>query len=185
MRRTLPAQTHLFYVRADVWKGEPTKADKRAVTSPPRAEYERIRFCANPTVNSGSVAMSETSGFDFSEFLRNGKVILDIFRGLRDLLPKGPDADKAQEQIERAEQALATSEAELAKALGYHLCQCTFPPQIMLSKGRHAVHDEEEIFRCPKCENQEPPEARFRALDQMKAGGQGGSRSWTGARRGR
>lgn len=128
--------------------------------------------------------MGETSGFDVSEFLRNARETLDIFRGLRDLLPKGPESEKAQEKIDRAERALRASEAELAKKLDYHLCQCTFPPQIMLSQGRHPVHDEEEIFKCPKCDKQEPPESRFRALDQMKSGRQG-SRSWIDARRGR
>jgi len=114
------------------------------------------------------------------EFLQNGKHVLDILRGIKDLLPAGAEADKAQEQINQAERALAASEAELAKALGYKLCQCTFPPQIMLSVGRHAEHDN-EIFKCPKCEKQEPSERYFQQQGRITAHNHGGP-SWVNSR---
>src|SRR5262249_48823266 len=52
-----------------------------------------------------------------------------------------PGSDKAvSKQIEKAEAALRASEVELAKTLGYTLCQCTFPPQIMLWKEAEKSH---------------------------------------------
>ncbi|GEM77006.1 hypothetical protein [Vibrio sagamiensis] len=40
------------------------------------------------------------------------------------------------------------AEAQIAQALGYQLCKCTFPPQIMLSVG---YRDFEEAFECKLC----------------------------------
>jgi len=69
---------------------------------------------------------------EINEYLRAGASALAIIRGAIPLLPKGKDRDKAEINVEQAEKAIKSSEAALAKALGYHLCQCTFPPQIML-----------------------------------------------------
>lgn len=83
---------------------------------------------------------------DISEvqgYIRASKDVLDLLKTLGGLLPKGPQADAAQKKLEQAEKALLASEAQLAKALGYHLCQCTFPPQIMLWRER------ESVFICP------------------------------------
>ena len=104
---------------------------------------------------------------EISEYIRASKGVLDIFKTLGGLFPKGPDSEKANQQLEQAEKALRASEVQLAKALDYHLCQCTFPPQIMLSVGRHPDHDD-KIFKCPKCDNQEPSEYHFRQLDELK-----------------
>jgi hypothetical protein len=83
------------------------------------------------------------------EYLTAGKGALDLIKGTLSLIPKGEKADKAKEQIERAEQALKASEAAAAKALGYKLCQCTFPPQIMLWK------ESEGAYVCPECSHHE------------------------------
>jgi hypothetical protein len=69
---------------------------------------------------------------DWSAYFSAAKSALDIIKGIRAEFPKGPEADKAQQRIEEAESALNTSKAELAKSLGFKLCKCTFPPQIML-----------------------------------------------------
>jgi hypothetical protein len=68
----------------------------------------------------------------WGSWLTAAKTLLDIFKGLKAEFPKGSKADEVQTQIELAEDALQKSEAELAKNLGYQLCKCTFPPQIML-----------------------------------------------------
>jgi hypothetical protein len=65
------------------------------------------------------------------EYLTAGKTTLDLLKGVRDLIPKGAHADEVSKKIEEAEQALKTSEAELARKLGFRLCRCTWPPQIM------------------------------------------------------
>jgi hypothetical protein len=39
-----------------------------------------------------------------------------------------------------AEEALKRSDTALAQKLGYHLCQCTYPPQIMLWQESRGCH---------------------------------------------
>jgi hypothetical protein len=102
---------------------------------------------------------------DVSAYIAAAKNVLDILKTMAGLLPKGPESDGTKQRLIEAEKALKASEVQLAKTLGYHLCQCTFPPQIMLSTGRHPTHDE-EIFKCGNCAKQEPSEAHFRSRDE-------------------
>ncbi len=102
-------------------------------------------------------------------YLQAGKELLDILKTLGGLLPKGQKHDELQRRLVDADKALRASEVQLAKALGYHLCQCTFPPQIMLSKGYHPVHGRDELFVCPTCNRQEPPPLYFQQMDEASA----------------
>lgn len=90
----------------------------------------------------------------FLGYVKAGKDLLDIFKSVREMLPKNDPAvaKKVEAGIEKAEKELAATEAQLAKALGYKLCQCTFPPQIMLQN--------KELGKkiCPKCRDQWPPD---------------------------
>jgi hypothetical protein len=79
------------------------------------------------------------------------KSALDIIKGIRSELPKSPEADRAQQKIADAELALETSKAQLAKHLGFRLCQCSFPPPIMLLRAS------EKAYFCSKCDNRFPP----------------------------
>ena len=105
---------------------------------------------------------------DLSEYLVAARTLIELFKGIKSELPQGPKAEQTQEQIDRAEQALQAAAAQLAKELGYNLCQCTFPPQIMLSQGTHPSY-EVEVFKCPQCNKQKPPEIYFRKLDEEQA----------------
>lgn len=95
---------------------------------------------------------------DWMSYLTAAKTALDIIKGVRSQLPKGPEADKAQEQIEKAEVAISTSEAELAKSLGFKLCKCSFPPQIMLWSAA------ERTNICPACGDKNPPPPETRQM---------------------
>jgi len=86
-----------------------------------------------------------------NEYLAAAKAVIDIFRGIRAELPEGKAFDDIRQHIETAEKALALSEAELAKELGFRLCRCTWPPQIMLWEK------EEKASFCPKCRDRYPP----------------------------
>jgi cellobiose-specific phosphotransferase system component IIA len=88
---------------------------------------------------------------DWMAYLTAAKTALDIIKGIRSELPKGPEADKAQQQIEKAEAALKTSHAQLAKSLGFKLCKCSFPPPIML------WHAADRLHICPACGDRFPP----------------------------
>jgi hypothetical protein len=44
------------------------------------------------------------------------------------------------------------AEAQLAKALGYQLCYCTFPPTAMLTVGQTLGRPSYvPVYECPKC----------------------------------
>ena len=87
------------------------------------------------------------------------KIGLSLFRdaiGLaKDVKSSLPDGEKKrtiEESLEKAEQSAKLAEAQVAQALGYSLCKCTFPPQIMLSQGmRPTAYLEAECLKCPKC----------------------------------
>jgi hypothetical protein len=89
-------------------------------------------------------------GFDphmVGEWLRNGKVALDLLNSARALLPKGVEREAIETKINEASDALERGNASLAKALGYHLCQCTFPPQVMLWRERQTAY----VCQNPDC----------------------------------
>jgi hypothetical protein len=56
--------------------------------------------------------------------------------------------------LDKADTATAIAEAEVAKALGFELCKCEFPPTPMLTIGwmsNPAVKKEGPVYECPKC----------------------------------
>jgi hypothetical protein len=90
-----------------------------------------------------------------------------IFDGLRSAISmvreaKGSrDADQGKEEtklieaaLEKASAATAIAEAEVAKALGFELCKCQFPPIPMLTVG-HIDNPNAKmvgpVYECPKC----------------------------------
>jgi hypothetical protein len=91
---------------------------------------------------------------------------LGMVKDVRDALPEGEKKATLAHALAEAETATKLAEAQIAHALGYNLCQCTFPPQIMLSRGRHA--DGDELFGCPACNKQEPSEQVFAARAQAR-----------------
>ncbi len=100
---------------------------------------------------------------EWTAYLAAAKTALDLFKSIRAELPKGAKADQAQAEIEKAEQALALSEAELAKALGFRLCRCEFPPPIMLWK------ENERTNICPKCGHRYPPKVDIKPLSGFRS----------------
>jgi hypothetical protein len=90
-----------------------------------------------------------------------------IFDGLRSAISmvreaKGSrDSDQGKEEtklidaaLEKASVATAIAEAEVAKALGFELCKCQFPPIPMLTVGhidsnQSGMHG--PVYECPKC----------------------------------
>lgn len=89
-----------------------------------------------------------------------------IFDGLRSAISLVRDVQGAQPANEqqkelitaallKAEDASKIAEAEVAKALGYELCKCEFPPTPMLSVGYMDVYgkqgESKTVYECPKC----------------------------------
>jgi hypothetical protein len=62
------------------------------------------------------------------------KTSLELMTAAAGLMPKGAKRDEIEKNLQLAEAALQRSDATLAKELGFKLCTCTYPPQIMLWK---------------------------------------------------
>jgi len=93
------------------------------------------------------------------------RVGLSLVRDTKDLVSAGPVREKANTKIAEAERTFNLAEVQIARALNYQICQCTFPPQIMLSQGRHHKYNA-EVFVCPECQRQEPSQKHFEWLDE-------------------
>lgn len=88
-----------------------------------------------------------------------------IFDGLRSAISMVREVRGGQEHgkeesklieaaLDKASTATAIAEAEVAKALGFELCKCQFPPTPMLTVG-HIDNPPAKmvgpVFECPKC----------------------------------
>ena len=76
-----------------------------------------------------------------------------LVKRTKDLLPNAQDREAIEKSLKEAEMAVRMAEAKIAQALGYELCKCTFPPQIMLSQGYKEVdYCQQEDYVCPLCQ---------------------------------
>ena len=102
---------------------------------------------------------------EITEAMESVKMGLSLFghaiglvKQTKDLLPESQDKEAIGKSLEEADKAVKMAEAQIAQALGYHLCKCTFPPQIMLSKGYKEVnYSQQEEFVCPLCNKSSIP----------------------------
>lgn len=86
------------------------------------------------------------------------KMAIGIAKDAKDLLPEGEKKQTLVNSLSTAERHTQIAEAQMAGAMGYQLCRCTFPPQIMLRVGyKTQDYAVQEHFRCPKCGNEWPP----------------------------
>jgi len=74
-----------------------------------------------------------------------GKELVALLREFKALLPDSEKAAELVKRLEDAERKLQEQQALTAKDLGYQLCQCTYPPQIMLFKRKT------RSYECPLC----------------------------------
>jgi hypothetical protein len=85
---------------------------------------------------------------------------LTLWRDFKGTLPEGK-REEVEKAIELSEKQLQLAEAQIAKALGYQLCTCTFPPTPMLKVGycatltpipeRGLAYQNRDVHECPKC----------------------------------
>jgi hypothetical protein len=78
-----------------------------------------------------------------------------IFDGLRtrsDSQPSQKEGELIDAALDKANKATAIAEAEVAKALGFELCKCEFPPVPMLTVGTHSGRAGKNgaVYECPK-----------------------------------
>jgi hypothetical protein len=78
---------------------------------------------------------------------------LGLAKDAKDLLP-AHQQKPIEEALHKAELAAMTAEAKLAMELGYHLCRCTWPPQIMTRMSRGILDLpglSSELWWCARC----------------------------------
>ncbi len=105
---------------------------------------------------------------ELGTWFETGKSAIDLLKSLFPLLPKGEQRETIEKRVAEAETALRKGDAELAKILGFRLCRCQFPPEIMLWR------ESEKTNICGKCGHRDPP---TRDLQQFARGSGGGPRS--------
>jgi hypothetical protein len=90
------------------------------------------------------------------------KAAFDAFRAAVGLVRdtrKALGGDSAQtkavdEALDHAVRTAAIAEAEIAKAFGYELCKCEFPPTIMVTVGFKSDRGPGQsgpVYECPEC----------------------------------
>lgn len=84
---------------------------------------------------------------EISLVLGAAKSLLGLAKETKELIPEGKDKEEIARAIIKAEKDLALAESSTAKELGYDLCKCTFPPQIMLYDNSSTNNV------CPRCGN--------------------------------
>lgn len=80
--------------------------------------------------------------------------VVETIKTILSILPTS-DRNEVTLTLQKAEKRLSLSEAKVAKGLGYELCRCTWPPQIMVYAG-DAEYGEK--FRCPACKRVVSPD---------------------------
>jgi hypothetical protein len=73
--------------------------------------------------------------------------VLKTMKGVKDLWPKGKERDQIESKVADAEKQLKLAESQIASSLGFRLCQCAFPPEVML---KPTGTDGNQVV-CPKC----------------------------------
>jgi hypothetical protein len=58
--------------------------------------------------------------------------VIGLVKGVQDVLPAGDEKDAIAESLVQAERQMQLAEAQIAKGLGYAVCECEFPPTPML-----------------------------------------------------
>lgn len=84
---------------------------------------------------------------EVSEFLADAGQFLSVFKQAKDLLPESKEKDEAAQALETAESSFKVAEAQLAQSMGFELCQCSWPPHIMLYR------QELDEYHCSECGN--------------------------------
>jgi hypothetical protein len=79
---------------------------------------------------------------------------IGLIKDTKDLLPKNETTAAITAALATAESSSRVAEAEIAKAFGYELCKCQFPPTPMLTVG--SIDNPHQnmrgpVFECPRC----------------------------------
>jgi hypothetical protein len=82
------------------------------------------------------------------------RTAIGLVKDTKELLPKNDTTAVITAALVTAESSSRIAEAEVAKALGFELCKCSFPPSIMLTVGEHNGRSKlgtGPVYECPRC----------------------------------
>jgi hypothetical protein len=81
------------------------------------------------------------------------RAAIGLVKDTKDMLPKNDTTAVITAALVAAESSSRIAEAEVAKALGYELCKCQFPPTPMLKVGYQEMYmsSGRPVFECSKC----------------------------------
>jgi hypothetical protein len=69
---------------------------------------------------------------DIKGWVETVKATIGLLATAKDALPKGKHRDDVEAKLQQAEESMKRADALLAKELGLKLCDCEFPPHVML-----------------------------------------------------
>jgi hypothetical protein len=82
------------------------------------------------------------------------RTAIGLVKDTKELLPQGPKTEVISAALATAVSSSQFAEAEIAKALGYELCKCNYPPTIMLTVGELDGRSKlglGPVYECPRC----------------------------------
>ena len=86
----------------------------------------------------------------FTKGLTTLKEAIALVHSANDQLPAGESQKAIQQKIEEAERAIQLGHATMGQSLGFQLCHCTWPPQVMAS-SKYSKETKVEEFTCTNC----------------------------------
>jgi hypothetical protein len=82
--------------------------------------------------------------------------------------PSKESDERLEKALEEAERTIKIAEAESAKALGYELCRCEFPPNIMVLVGYTAEDNRRYVYKCSRCLRTSPDRVSYAPLKEPR-----------------
>ena len=86
------------------------------------------------------------------------KAMIEALRGMlalgkevKDAMPEGAKKVAFERALKEFDHSAETVKIELAKKWGYPLCNCAFPPTIMLRSGYEQGRNVWDEYTCPGC----------------------------------
>ena len=86
----------------------------------------------------------------FTKGLTTLKEAIGLVHSANDQLPAGEPQKAIQQKVEEAERLIQVGHAAVGQSLGFQMCHCTWPPQMMASTG-YTQETQVEQFTCPNC----------------------------------
>ena len=86
----------------------------------------------------------------FTKGLTTLKEAIALVHSANNQLPAGEPRKAIQQKIEEAERAIQLGHAAMGQSLGFQICHCTWPPQVMAST-QYSKETRVEQFTCPNC----------------------------------